>query len=132
MSMKSNRRLRRAARHLYRLCLVDGVLDPARVRLVAERLASSTRRGALPMLVGFRRLVRLDDDRHAAVVESATPLGGGLRDRIQDDITRRYGPAIETSFRENPALIGGLRVKVGSDVYDESVQARLTALERRL
>ena len=32
------------------------------------------------------------------------------------------------TFDQNPALIGGLRVKVGSDVYDGSIQARLKAL----
>ena len=39
------------------------------------------------------------------------------------------GIALNLSFGENPALIGGLRIKVGSDVYDGSVQARLAALE---
>ena len=48
------------------------------------------------------------------------------------DLARRYGPAIETTFRENPALIAGLRVKVGSDVYDGSVRARLDTLEARI
>lgn len=43
-----------------------------------------------------------------------------------------YGPDIEASFTENPALIAGLRIKVGSDVYDGSVQARLAALQSRL
>ena len=32
-------------------------------------------------------------------------------------------------FAQNPALIGGMRIKVGSDVYDGSVQARLAALQ---
>jgi len=35
------------------------------------------------------------------------------------------------SFAHSPALIGGMRVKVGSDVYDGSVQARLATLEAR-
>jgi F-type H+-transporting ATPase subunit delta len=130
--MQANNRTRRAGRYLYRLCLVDGILDPGRVRLVARHLASSTRRGALPILAHFKRLVQLDTDRHSAVVESATPLVDGLRASIRGDLARRYGPAIETTFRENPALIAGLRVKVGSDVYDGSVRARLDTLEARI
>lgn len=117
---------------MYRLCLVEGVLDPGRVRLVASRLASSGRREALPILTDFQRLVRLDLDRHAAVVESATPLTAGRRDAVAADLARRYGPGIATSFAENPSLIGGMRIKVGSDVYDGSVQARLAALEAQL
>ena len=72
--MKPKTKAKRAARQLYRLCLVDGVLDAGRVRQVGERLAASRRRGALGILSAFERLVRLDQDRHTAVVESASGL----------------------------------------------------------
>jgi F0F1-type ATP synthase delta subunit len=36
---------------------------------------------------------------------------------------------LTTSFKENPALIAGMRIKVGSDVYDGSIQAHLAAIE---
>jgi F-type H+-transporting ATPase subunit delta len=130
--MKGSRQVKRTARRLYRLCLVDGALDPGRVRLVAQRLAASNRRGALTILAGFQRLVRLDTDRHTAGVESATPLEDTVRSQVRADVARRYGPRIETSFVENAALIGGMRIKVGSDVYDGSVRARLASLEARL
>jgi len=41
---------------------------------------------------------------------------------------RVYGPGLIFDFRQSAALIGGMRIKVGSDVYDGSVQARLNAL----
>ena len=130
--MKSNRKVKRAARQLYRACLVDGLLDHGRVRQVTQRIAASPRRGSLRLLSDFQRLVRLDHDRHTALVESAAPLSSGLRDSIQVDLTRLYGPGLVASFVDNPALIGGLRIKVGSDVYDTSVRSRLAALEARL
>ena len=130
--MKSNRKVKRAARQLYRACLVDGLLDHGRVRLVTQRIAASPRRGSLRLLSDFRRLVRLDHDRHTALVESAAPISSGLRDSIQVDLTRVYGPGLVASFVDNPALIGGVRIKVGSDVYDTSVRSRLAALEARL
>ena len=130
--MKANRRAMRAARQLYRACLVDGLLDHGRVRLVTQRIAASPRRGSLRLLSNLRRLVRLDHDRHTALIESAAPLSSGLRDSIQADLTRVYGPGLVANFVDNPALIGGLRIKVGSDVYDTSVRSRLAALEARL
>ena len=130
--MKSNRQVKRAARQLYRACLVDGLLDHGRVRQVTQRIAASPRRGSLRLLSDFRRLVRLDHDRHTALVESAAPISSGLRDSIQVDLTRVYGPGLVASFVDNPALIGGVRIKVGSDVYDTSVRSRLAALEARL
>lgn len=130
--MRANRKARRAARQLFRLCLVNGGLEEERVRLVARRIGSSRRRGVVSILSYFQRLVRLDRDRRTAVVESAAPLVAAVREGIQSDLARLYGPGIETSFDQNPALIGGMRIKVGSDVYDDSVRARLTALEARL
>ena len=130
--MKVNRKVKRAARQLFRLCLVNGVLDEGRARQVAQSVAASRRRGALSILSEFQRLVRLDTDRHTALIEGATPLGPGMLEGIQAGLTRVYGPGFEATFAENPALIGGMRIKVGSDVYDDSLQARLKALEARL
>lgn len=129
--MRSRRQNRKSGRALYRLCLVDGVLDPGRVRTVAARLATSGRRDALSILGEFRRRVRLDVQRHAALVESASPLTESFRREIVAGLARRYGPGIQTSFSDDPSLIGGMRVTVGSDVYDGSVRARLAALEAR-
>jgi F-type H+-transporting ATPase subunit delta len=129
--MQMNERARRAARQLYRRCLVNGALDEERVRLVARRLARSRRRAALPILSAFRRLVRLDLDRHTARVESAAPLPGPLRDTVAQRLSERYGPRLNISFRDDRALIGGMRIKVASYVYDGTIRARLNALGAR-
>jgi F-type H+-transporting ATPase subunit delta len=127
--MKINRRARRAARRLYRACLVEGLLDEARTRKVVARVVAARRRGGLAILAHFQRLVSLDRDRHRAVVESAAPLPSALRASVEEGVARAYGPGVSTSFAENPELIGGMRVKVGSDVYDGSVRRALLALE---
>jgi F-type H+-transporting ATPase subunit delta len=129
--MKTNRRARREARRLYRACLVDGLLDDGRARQVVERVAGSRRRGSLPILSHFHRLVSLDRARHRAIVESAFPLPPDLRASVEAGVVNAYGRGVITSFADNPALIGGMRVKVGSDVYDGSVRAALLALEER-
>jgi F-type H+-transporting ATPase subunit delta len=127
--MKTNRRARREARRLYRACVVHGLLDEGRARQVAERVAGARRRGSLPILAHFQRLVSLDRARHTAVVESATPLSPDLRATVEAGVTRAYGPGVRTSFADSPALIGGMRVRVGSDVYDGSVRSALLTLE---
>jgi F-type H+-transporting ATPase subunit delta len=114
------------------MCLVDGALNEERTRKVAGALASSRRRGSLRVLVDFQRLVRLERGRHTALVESATPLADNLRQEIQAGLARTYGETFDMSFGENPALIGGIRIRVGSDVYDGSIRAKLTALASKL
>jgi F-type H+-transporting ATPase subunit delta len=130
--MKANPRVKRRSRQLFRLCLVGGTLDESRARRVAQRVAASKRRGALTLLSEFRRLVRLDRERHTARVESAAPLGPDMQDSISADLARLYGAGLRVSFEQNAALIGGMRITVGTDVYDGSLRARLAALQARL
>jgi F-type H+-transporting ATPase subunit delta len=128
--MKTIKQIKREARHLFRLCLVNGTLDEGRVRRVAQGILSSKRRGYLALAHQFERLVKLELLRHTAEVESATPLPPDLRASVEASLVRLYGPEIHTSFAENPSLIGGMRISVGSDVYDGSIKAGLAALEK--
>jgi F-type H+-transporting ATPase subunit delta len=129
--MESPKEIKREAKHLFRLCFVNGSLDEDRVRGVLQGILGSKRRGSLPLAGQFQRLVSLDRLRHTAKVESALPLSRELQDNVQASLVRTYGPELHTSFVENSALIGGMRVSVGSDVYDGSIKAGLTALENK-
>lgn len=130
--MAAKTRTRRAARRLFRLCQVAGILDEPRVRQVATLIGASGRRGSVPILGEFKRLVRLDVDRRTALVESAVALPLEIREELSAELARRHGPGVRTTFALNPALVAGMRIKVGSEVYDGSVRARLAALEARL
>jgi F-type H+-transporting ATPase subunit delta len=48
---------------------------------------------------------------------------------VTNEIKKKYGAGVSISFAQNPALIGGLRIQVGSDLYDGSVKMRLEKLE---
>ncbi len=128
--MKTTRQIKREAKRMFHLCLVNGLLDEDRTRQVVQRIIDDKRRGGLVLLAYFQRLVKLDRARHTAKVESATPLATDFRERIEAGLTRIYGPGLRASFVQNRELIGGMRIKVGSDVYDGSVRARLAELER--
>jgi F-type H+-transporting ATPase subunit delta len=80
------------------------------------------------ILTHFQRLVKLDIERRTARVESATQLSDSLMAAVNANLAQRYGQGLDVGFIVNPALIGGLRVKVGSDVFDGSVRARLNEL----
>jgi F-type H+-transporting ATPase subunit delta len=127
--MRTAPQARREARQLYRLCLVQGRLDEDRARRVVQQIVAAHPRGYHLTLTYFRRLVKLDCAQHTAKVESALPLPPELQARVQTSLVQMYGPGLSLSFAEQPKLIGGMRIQVGSDVYDGSVQARLAAIE---
>jgi F-type H+-transporting ATPase subunit delta len=130
--MKTTKQIQNEAKHLFRLCLVNGSLDETRVRLVMRRVLESKHRGYLHLAAQFERLVRLDCAAHTAQVDSAIQLPDEVQASVEASLLRVYGPGITTSFAESAALIGGMRIRVGSDVYDGSVRAGLVALEKSL
>jgi F-type H+-transporting ATPase subunit delta len=128
--MKVTKQARREAKSLFRTCLVNGLLDQARVRLAVKLVIADKPRGYLAILAHFQRLVRLELARRTAKVESATALSNDLQAAVKAGLARLYGPGLDLSFAQNATLIGGLRIMVGSDVYDGSVLARLEALQQ--
>ncbi len=127
--MKISKQARREAKELFRTCQVNGLLDEGRVRQVVQRVLAAKPRGYLAILSRFQRLVKLDIERRTARIESAATLTTDLQDALQTSLRRVYGPGLNISFAQEQSLIGGMRIKVGSDVYDGSIQARLKALQ---
>jgi F-type H+-transporting ATPase subunit delta len=127
--MKISKQARREAKQLFRSCVANGVLDEGRVRLAVKRVLEVKPRGYMPILNHFERLLRLEIERRTARVESALALTPDIQAKIQEGLTKRHGQGLNFSFNQNPELIGGLRIKVGSDVYDSSIQSRLAALQ---
>ena len=126
--MMSPREARKSARSLFRACLVAGKLDASRVRAVTDTLATEKPRGYLAIMQSLVRLVRLELERRHVVIESASPLTESEMTKLRDDITRTHGDDLTFDTAVRPELIGGLRIRVGSDVWDGSVRARLEAL----
>ena len=128
--MKNPKQLRRDAKQLFRFCLVEGLVDEGRVRGVVQQVLKAKRRGGFTLLSYFEHLLRLERRRHTADVASATLLPPPLQENILSNLVRLYGSGMNISFALDPALIGGVRIRVASDLYDGSVRSGLTSLEK--
>jgi F-type H+-transporting ATPase subunit delta len=128
--MKISKHAQREARQLFRSCLVNGSLDESRVRQAVAMLAELKPRGYVEILARLHRLVKLDVARRTAWVESAVEASPERMAGIKASLEKRYGAGLDINYLVKPALIGGLRVQVGSDLYDGSVKTRLEKLQQ--
>jgi F-type H+-transporting ATPase subunit delta len=126
--MKISKQAQREARQLFRSCQVNGLLDENRVRQAVSLLLARKPHGYMEILSRLHRLVKLDLAQHAARVESAVPLSADLQADVANRIKKSYGPGVNIVFSQNLGLIGGLKIQVGSDLYDGSVQTKLERL----
>ena len=65
-------------------------------------------------------------------MENAVETTPAQVEAIKANLERQYGSGLNITFLVNPALIGGLRIKVGSDIYDGSVAGRLAEINNSL
>ena len=126
--MKISKVAATTARRLFGLCQAGGRLDDAKLRTVITRLVESKPRDFQAILAALQRLTRLEHERRKVTVESAVELDEMTRNRVIAGLVKQYGPDLVMTYQVTPTLIGGLRIRVGDDVFDGSVQGRLTRL----
>lgn len=127
--MKLSREARRQSKQLFDMSIVNGRLDENRLRMIATEVVEKKPRHYVQMLKFIARLTRLEISRHHALIESAALLSDEKRNEISSHLATRFGE-ITTEFRHSPSLIGGLRIKLGSNVWDGSIQSRLETLKQ--
>jgi F-type H+-transporting ATPase subunit delta len=130
--MQAAKEVRRSARDLLRASFTDGELDAARVHSIVDLLLKKKPRNYVKILDYYKRLLRLELDKRHARIETASQLEPQATNEIAQNLSRRYGANLTTAFVVNQALLGGMRVRVGSDVWDSSVRNRLDRLEQQL
>lgn len=126
--MKISKSAAHTARRIFGLCSTEGCLDEQKLRMAMEKILAVKPRDYRGILGGLARLVRREQARSQVVVESARFLDPATEQRIRESLTAKYGPGLNFEFRTNPDLLGGIKVRVGDDVIDGSVQARLNRL----
>ncbi len=123
--MKISKTAAAAARRLFGLCQTGGSLDEAKLRQVIASLVESKVRDYRAILAALQRLTRIELERRKVTVESAVEMDEPTRRRVVAGLTEKYGDDLEVRYQVTPSLLGGLRIRVGDDVFDGSVQGRI-------
>jgi F-type H+-transporting ATPase subunit delta len=127
--MQIPKEARRKARELFDASLDDsGRPDAGKSLRIADLLVKSAPRHSVQILKEFTRLVRLETAKHHAVIESAAPIDDASLEAILMSLRQRDGGEVSFETKVDPSLIGGARIRLGSEVWDASVRSRLAAL----
>ncbi|HEY2102316.1 MAG TPA: F0F1 ATP synthase subunit delta [Chthoniobacterales bacterium] len=130
--MRVSKEVRQIARELLRASFTDNQLDQGRVVSVVDSVLTKKPRSYIKILDYYKRLLRLEAEKRHARIETATPLNSNVGSQIVGNLKKRYGTDLTSEFVVNPALLGGMKIRVGSDVWDSSVRNRLERLQQQL
>jgi len=114
-----------AGKRLFRLCLEEGSLNEDKLRKVMKALSEKKPRNYQGILVTLHRQTRLHLAQRHVIIESAQELDKATGDDIVKKMTAQHGEGLTFEYKITPALLGGICIRKGDDVWDGSVKARL-------
>jgi F-type H+-transporting ATPase subunit delta len=116
--------------------IITSTLENHASPLVVRFLRVLNRHGRLGLIAPVARTARelwdRQQNRRRVVVRSAVPLAEDQRAALFERLGRMLAATPVLTYQIDPALIGGLVVQIGDDVYDASVRNRLGQLRNRL
>jgi F-type H+-transporting ATPase subunit delta len=130
--MKINKEIRQLSRQMLRASFTDGQLDQGKIASLVQSLIVKKPRRFLDILQNYKRLLRLEIEKRHATIESASQLSPQNSSEILAKLKKKYGDDLTIDFRTDPTFLGGMRIRVGSDVWDGTVRNRLQQLQQQL
>lgn len=130
--MRADKKQRNFVRRLVALSVDDGQVSTERVAAILQTLSAKPPRHYKQVLKLYYRLLRTEVRRTRALVQHAGDLKEGLLSELEKHFTNVYQRPIQADAKPNEDLIAGIRVRVGDDVYDDSVAGRLSLLGSRI
>jgi F-type H+-transporting ATPase subunit delta len=130
--MKINKEIRLLSREMLRASFTDGQLDPGRIKSLVDSVIRKKPRHYIAVLKNYKRLLRLELEKRRARIETASELDSAISSELVNTLKNKYGSDLTTEFVVAPELLGGMRIRVGSDVWDGTVRNRLERLEQQL
>ena len=115
------------------LCAVAKVALPDNGKNFLSTVIDNGRVSALPEIaVQFRALKNAQTGSSDALVQSAFPIEGAALADVSVLLEKRFGRKLNAKVQIVPELIGGIRVVVGDEVLDTSIQSRLAQMKTTL
>lgn len=124
----AKKHIQQHAKQLFKVSLLDGVLSADHVAGVLAYVEKHRPAHTVALLKAYQRLVAAELARSQAVVEHAGVLSDSILSEIAAAMSKRYARPIAGVARRNDALLAGLRVRVGDDLYESSVSSQLATL----
>jgi F-type H+-transporting ATPase subunit delta len=130
--MKVNKEIRQISREMLRASFIDGQLDSGRIASIVDSFLARKPRNYVDILKNYRRLLRLELVKRQARIDTASEVDPAVKSEIMASLKKKYGDDLTTEFLVDPQLLGGMRIRVGSDVWDGTVRNRLERLQQQL
>lgn len=110
----------------------EGRVDPEKISLILAELRNKPMSHSLPVLRNFLSLIKTKINSYEGYLEKADPSSDSSSNLISENISQAHGKRIDFVIEENNSLIAGFRLRIGDDVYEDSIASRIARLKKSL
>ena len=110
----------------------EGRVDPEKINLILAELRNKPMSHSLPVLRNFLSLIKTKINSYEGYLEKADPSSDSSSNLISENISQAHGKRIDFVIEENNSLIAGFRLRIGDDVYEDSIASRIARLKKSL
>jgi F-type H+-transporting ATPase subunit delta len=110
----------------------EGRVEPEKINNILTELKKESTRRALPILRNFLTLIKQHINTYEGSIEKFDSNVDFTSNLISDNISKARGKKINLVIKENESLVAGFRMRIGDDVYEDSIASRIARLKKSL
>lgn len=122
--MKKNKKLKKLVERCVGLCCSEGRINEKKALKVINSLKSLPQEDAIFAISEFLKGLKGEKNKHSLVIESSIPLSKPEIEKISRQFKKDYKFS-DVKNITNPSLYGGLKIKIGDYVFEDSIQSRI-------
>ena len=130
--MNQSEKINKLAKRLIEVSTVNGEVDTTSLWQSILKLKEKRFRHLLPLLKLLRTKVAQKVAWQTLEVTSSSPLSASALESLEKRFTQKYRKSVKVKSFIDPSLIGGLKVRIGDDVYDASITAQLNQIANQV
>ncbi|MEX0616667.1 MAG: F0F1 ATP synthase subunit delta [Candidatus Woykebacteria bacterium] len=117
------------AKYIFLSNIADGELDEAKISSWIKKIKNLSPRKSIGLLKSLLAFVSSFYRQKTIFTQSSKVIDEKSLIKIREIFEKRESKSLEIEFRENPSLVGGLKVKLGDNVWDYSINQTLSAFK---
>ena len=125
--MKNKKQLRKLVKKMVEESIKDGVLQERKVAVFVSEVKKLSLATSIFILSEYKKRLLFELSKHTLVVESAMDVNMIELNKIKKAL-KGFGKIVKTEVRINPSLIGGLKIKLGDIIFDDSIKSRIAQI----
>ena len=106
--------------------------NPIVVELLSMIILNNQTNALLGIIVKFNRLVNISSDIKKIEIITATSLNEEMLNSLQEVLKMNLKSKLKINTKADPKIIGGIKLRIGNKIFDNSVNYQIRQLEKTL